>query len=544
MAFQTRKDTKSKPHIIIDAGPGCGKSTTCVAGLNLLLKRKPDWYDKATEEQHAIWNAMKGSYSSIGFQAFNKSIQKELEEKVPEKVECRTFHSFGLWVLRENGFVVRGDNSNIKFLLKDHFGYKKDQRMTRQHFELCSRVSKIVSLLKNNLLSPTRKNILSLVAQNNLELEEKELEDVENYCSYLFQYALNIRKGERTFIGFDDMIWLPIALNLDFGKVGFDLLICDEAQDLNPVQHELITRSSSRLICVGDPRQAIYGFRGADSMSMKTLEQKLSETERGVQILPLQTSFRLPKSGVVNVSKFSPQLKCLPDAIEGTISKCYIDEAKPVAGDLVVSRINANIFSLAFRLLRDRVPVRIQGKEFGNQIIRLLSECSRSDSAPAVYEVISRYDQRERERIEKKNFPERLLEVHSEKISCLMSLIDGCETAGEMIDTVEKLFADSKKRSEVVLLSTVHKAKGLEADRVWFLEPQLVPHKMAKTDAELSQELNLRFVAETRHKKELVYVYPHPNNEGQREAEEGREILEEEKEPEDYELDYKYDEIA
>ena len=59
-----------------------------------------------------------------------------------------------------------------------------------------------------------------------------------------------------------------------------------------------------------------------------------------------------------------------------------------------------------------------------------------------------------------------------------------------------------------VLLSSIHKAKGLEADRVFLIEPEgaPVPHPMAKQDWEIEQEWNLRYVAITRAKKELIYV--------------------------------------
>jgi len=516
-----------KPHIIIDAGPGTGKTTTMVAGLNIMQGKKPEWYETATDEQRAIWEQLDGVYHSIGFQAFNKSIATELQAKVPSDVAAKTFHAFGYAVLREHGYSFKMSGDNVKFIVKDQMGYDKNDSMRREDFDQSVIISKLVSLCKNNLVEPTTDNLNELAKYNNIETNG-EMKAIQKMCELVINKCRRVQPGEFAWIDFDDMIWLPITLDLDFSGCQYDLLICDESQDLNPVQHELVLRSGVRLICVGDPRQAIYGFRGADAKSMTTLKGILEQTHRGVEVLPLMTSFRLPKSGVRNVNGYAAELKALPDAIEGEILEQYIDEVAPSLGDLIVSRINANIFSLAFMLLKKRVPVRIQGREFGNALIKIIKDkCDPKDSIDAARNAIQEYDVKERTRLSKKTFADRLVDAHAEKISCLYSLTSGCETVKEMIETIETLFSEDLKRDQVVLLSTVHRAKGLEADTVYFLEPQLVPHPMAKLDHEKVQEFNLKFVAETRHKKTLVYVYPRQDDD-LRDEQEGREIRDEE----------------
>ena len=64
-------------------------------------------------------------------------------------------------------------------------------------------------------------------------------------------------------IDFDDMIWLPVVLDLPQRK--FDRVFIDECQDLNRSQIELSLRAvkpDGRILAVGDPHQAIYSFRG------------------------------------------------------------------------------------------------------------------------------------------------------------------------------------------------------------------------------------------------------------------------------------------
>ena len=97
--------------------------------------------------------------------------------------------------------------------------------------------------------------------------------------------CLDVKPGQSGYMDFDDMLWLPLKLDLDFKPSRFDLLICDESQDLSKIQHELVLKSGSRLICVGDRRQSIYGFRGADSRSMDQLKEILENTDRGVCLL-------------------------------------------------------------------------------------------------------------------------------------------------------------------------------------------------------------------------------------------------------------------
>ena len=55
-------------------------------------------------------------------------------------------------------------------------------------------------------------------------------------------------------------------------------------------------------------------------------------------------------------------------------------------------------------------------------------------------------------------------------------------------------------------LATVHKAKGLEAPRVFILEPNLMPSPWAKKAWQIEQEGNLQYVAVTRALETLIYL--------------------------------------
>jgi superfamily I DNA/RNA helicase len=90
-----------------------------------------------------------------------------------------------------------------------------------------------------------------------------------------------------------------------------------------------------------------------------------------------------------------------------------------------------------------------------------------------------------------------------------MELALGSKTVGELKGVIEGLFADfdsAGKPNNAVVLGTVHRTKGLEADRVWVLKPELIPHPMAKAGWQQDQERNLAYVAVTRSKRELYWV--------------------------------------
>ena len=93
-----------------------------------------------------------------------------------------------------------------------------------------------------------------------------------------------------------------------------------------------------------------------------------------------------------------------------------------------------------------------------------------------------------------------------DKIECIEAIADGCEDVDEVLEKLDDLFTDTKS-GNVITLSTVHKAKGLEADNVFILLPDCLPMKRKGQQLwELEQEMNLKYVAITRAKKKLVWV--------------------------------------
>jgi hypothetical protein len=96
-----------------------------------------------------------------------------------------------------------------------------------------------------------------------------------------------------------------------------------------------------------------------------------------------------------------------------------------------------------------------------------------------------------------------LVVTYMDKISTLETLSNGCVTGDELIGKLKMIFSDD---SDGICLSTIHKSKGLEADRVFIIHEDLMPSKHAKKDWEKAQERNLMYVAYTRAKSVLGFV--------------------------------------
>jgi len=92
-------------------------------------------------------------------------------------------------------------------------------------------------------------------------------------------------------------------------------------------------------------------------------------------------------------------------------------------------------------------------------------------------------------------------------VSCLHCFTEDAKSVSDVVRKIEQIFTDDKGRPGI-LLSSIHRAKGLEASHVFFLMPEGAecPHPMAKSAWQVEQEWNLRYVAVTRAIKELTYV--------------------------------------
>ena len=122
----------------------------------------------------------------------------------------------------------------------------------------------------------------------------------------------------------------------------------------------------------------------------------------------------------------------------------------------------------------------------------------------AMYDALDIFEKNETLRItHKKYYSESHLEALLDKVETLEYVMAECQTPGEVPMKIENLFSDD---TSGIILSSIHRCKGLEANRVFILRPDLMPHPMAKKEWERQQENNLIYVSSTRSRAELYFV--------------------------------------
>ena len=116
------------------------------------------------------------------------------------------------------------------------------------------------------------------------------------------------------------------------------------------------------------------------------------------------------------------------------------------------------------------------------------------------------YTAREVEKARAKKQDQKM-EAIQDKTSCIMFLIRTLKETKRNVpglyEVIDTLFSDA---SNTVILATIHKAKGLESDRVYWLNSSKCPSIWARQPWQQQQERNLCYVATTRAKRELVLI--------------------------------------
>jgi DNA helicase-2/ATP-dependent DNA helicase PcrA len=179
------------------------------------------------------------------------------------------------------------------------------------------------------------------------------------------------------------------------------------------------------------------------------------------------------------------------------------------AKDGIVCRNNAPLVSLAFALIRQGIGCRIEGRDIGQNLITLCNKWKRVSNLDVFSEKLHAFFAKEFDKAT--NAKRAMLE---DKLDTMLILIERCQSLGKN-DTeslkrlIEDMFTDNGdvKNANVVTLSSIHKAKGLEFENCWALgNNQFIPSKYANTDAAKEQETNLLYISVTRAINKLVLI--------------------------------------
>ena len=457
---------RGKSNLIVNAVAGSGKTTTIVQALGLLDPNK-----------------------SATFLAFNKSIAETLKRKAPTHVEVRTLHSLGLSFLRRDASIE---------LQQDKYERLLQGILSEDEYKAFgSLVIKVYSLLNSELAAPLPSVTERIMEHFNIESEHLDAHSISKFA-YLLDAASSKAIEQSGIVSFDELITIP-ARNSAICKT-FDYVFVDECQDLNMAQIQFImncTGPDSVTVCVGDRNQSIYGFRGANSEAMDYMKAALYAEE-----LPLTTCFRCPVSHLKLAQNIVPQISPRKDAPNGDVFNISRSEFfdKVAEEDLVISRLNAPLLPLAFHLIQQGKRAAVKGRDIGQSIISLLQKEKGKSAEEAVSHLISSANKKV-ERLIKQNKTAQAAYV-LDLCDCAIFFIDQYETVEGAIPAVSELFRDDIAG---IVLSSIHKAKGLEATRVFIINYHKMPLNV-KSSWERQQEQNIMYVSLTRAKQTLYMV--------------------------------------
>jgi len=441
-------------HLLIVAGPGTGKTHTLTRRILSLIPRLKEkqkilavtFTNKAGKEMRDRLNCRISGGLVPGLSAGENA------------VTVGTFHCFCLGLLRQyfasnlpQEFRVPSPEE-IKALSKELWPALKD----RERRDMLDRIS---------------------------------LWKARDFERPSFSELLDFNAGLRSkgWLDFDDLLLETVrSLNahretLNFIRRQYPFICVDEYQDINPVQHQLLkilAGPSGTVNAIGDPRQAIYGFRGADVKYFASFEHDfpgaavmtLSENYRSTQNLLSASNQVMRRHSLVNVPALTAKIYA-----EGRlmVHEAATDKAE---AEYVVHQIEKMVggTSMFSRDSGRTGPEDTAGRGFGEiaVLFRLNSQLALLEQA-----------------FDRSGIPYQI-------------------SVERNYEDPEELLANAFKHSEgsdKVSLMTLHASKGLEFAAVFIVgcEDDILPLKMRGRDTDKEEERRLFYVGVTRAKEDL-----------------------------------------
>ena len=495
------------------------------------------------------------------FCAFNTSIRKEIQRKfhdMGKNVAVKTNHALGLQILRSKMHIQLNDDK-YKQIIEDEGFFKliEDEVDAILHIKGAMSVSTIRDIQEKRIAVESMEEkyqfntslfYLNCIIKFLLEINDKFrltlcADDFESYREmidhfgifekerrYTFQFAelehyikahkILLKEGNEMaysqgIIDFVDMLYQPHLLNLH-PNIQYGFVFVDECQDLSRAQIEIVqkyVKPTGRVLAVGDPYQSIYGFAGADSQSFNRVM-----TTFNCQRLSLTDCFRCPTKAIDIAKKIREDIKGFKK--EGGVvavlqSHEVLSHLKP--GDLVIGRFRDPLRMLAMKLVNKDVKVHMHPDEVQEFIGDYKAyftpgELRKKLNEGMLEDFFDTIEQRNIQRFEKDfaNVDSAIKSVKvKEATDLLRESIDffRLKFIDWQLNTINSILLRLKETlqylgDDAIKISTIHRAKGLEENRVFILEYNKLPvHRPKPWEAE--QERNLHYVAVTRPKQEL-----------------------------------------
>lgn len=254
--------------LAVIAGPGTGKTGTLTARIKCLIEKrrvKPSEITAVTFTNQAAGE-------------LRERLKRELANKRGQSlIQTGTFHSICLKMLEAAGEKADlADPLELSALAEEIL---EEESKPLRPTEFLRRVSR-------------KKTELALAQEMSEKMGEKE----ENSFQKAFDRYRTAMEAQG-WLDFDDLLIRTVSLLRENCPAicrfcsHFRYLLVDEFQDISPLQYALIrewNKEGRELFVIGDPDQAIYGFRGSDAECFKRLLQDIPETK----VIALQENYR------------------------------------------------------------------------------------------------------------------------------------------------------------------------------------------------------------------------------------------------------------
>jgi DNA helicase-2/ATP-dependent DNA helicase PcrA len=434
---------------------------------------------------------------------------------VRERIECGTFHAVALRLLRDRA-VAEGTAAPV--VAQDRIRLLKEVLTeTRVGIDPYSAQTDI-DWARARLVHPR-----DFGAANRAERRRSNL-TADTFPLVMERYAAIKRR--RGVVDFDDLLVDVLELIRrdatfrDIVRWRFRHLFVDEAQDLNPLQHALLeeVRGGRNDIClVGDHRQAIYGWNGADPSTLVDVEERF----RGVTVVALTGNYRcspqIVRAGAAALSGAGMTDDTASRRSDGRSVRfvASTDEhgeavtIATVAADLVqrhgprrvavLTRTNDQLNEIGRALEAAGLPIeRSAGRSPLDRAVAEANRCTNREQLGLLAETIWESEAGDPVRLRVAEEIDRFLS--SGESGGFRAWVEARQPFDDL---------DPDDGEGAISLVTFHAAKGREWSGVVVagVEEGLVPHFSSKTRAQHEEEARLLYVALTRASEELVVTW-------------------------------------
>lgn len=520
-----------KPHWICDSVAGSGKSFTILFCAEEIKTLYPDDDVLVLQFNKHIKEASEAALKHIkGVDVLtNSGAGWRILKAHRPRMELKKNKYFGIakGLCETHYGALSGNIEDPDLHLASQDNGSKKESKARQVLQMTLQLTEVMEMCMNTLTNPEDSNALhAMVHKYGMNIKYKGVIELVNAC---------IDRGIEMYeqlgiIDFIDMLYLPLCLNLPCIK--YKWILCDECQDFNAAQAKLIKMhlaKGGRIGYFGDERQSIMAWCGAMPDSIEAFITKMNARK-----IPLSVCYRCPSKVLDLARLIVPWIENRPNCPEGIIEAIpyyrIASEAGP--GDYVLCRLTAPLVKMCIEFIKINKRAKVKGKDIEMKLKGLYDNVAESggDDVKTVDQFIGYikdYALQERKSMLAKKMTEMQVAQIEDCFAAIKAIGEyysskhhnslgryGNAPHKTIKDQITWMFSDTVPE-DFITLSTVHKAKGLQADNIFIIHFDKLPFKPGGkkkgeemniptfSKVELQQELNLMYVAITRPKKAL-----------------------------------------